>query len=79
MLLMLGKVRLSANTLHGKGAFIYDVRREGGRGVQKCSKFVDKQYRFCGQREGGRRGGKQSQNYVDIINGSPEGDQTDPP
>ena len=32
------------------GASIYDIRREGGGG-KKSSKFADKQYIFCGQRE----------------------------
>ena len=46
----------------------YMTAAEKERWVKKCSKFADKQYRFCGQR---RKGVKKSQNSVDVIYGSP--------
>ena len=49
------------------GVSIYDVRTEEER-IKKCSKFADKQFRFCGQR-GGR--GQKSRNSVDVIYESP--------
>ena len=37
-------------------------------GIKKCSIFVDKQYKFCGQRK--ESGVKKSKNPVDVIYGS---------
>ena len=42
---------------------------KGKEGVNKCSKFADEQYRFCGQRG---EGVNKSQNSVDVIFGSPQ-------
>ena len=42
-----------------KGASIYDVRTEGGEGVQKSANFADKQYyKKCGQGGGGQKSQK---------------------
>ena len=62
------KVSKRDSRRHPCWASICDVRREGGKGVKKCSKFAHQQYRFCGQK---REGVKKFQNYVDIIYGSP--------
>ena len=48
-----------------RGASIYDVQAEGDRG-QEIIQIADKQYKFCGQ-----RGGQKTQNFVDVIYGSP--------
>ena len=44
-------------------------QQKGEGASRNAPKIADKQYRFCGQRE--VRGSKKSQNYVDVIDGSP--------